>query len=352
MSALLISKGLDLIRKVPPSRPLRKAKRGETASGNPIGAEKRLARNGVQPRTRYTTNTPISAETIPAIRSGPSAISSTVVIARLAPPGNAARKIPSITKHKPSAAKKSCISANRFVLFRRSGRGRTRSRTGLCRCFARRIAEVAEEIGVRTEHQIGITLLHASLVSLHRAIKAKEIRIAGISVGEDPVALGIALTADGLGLLIGLGDEYRDVAIGLGLDFLTLLAALGAEFGGFALPFGLHALEDCLAVLFRQIDAADTHIDHMNAERLRIAIELIAHLPHQLLAPVTNRVGKRRRTEHTAQRRVEQNRKLRGRAVRPHRLIEFQRVRDAIARKRVDHQTFAGLTSARDRIVL
>ena len=44
MSALLISKGLDLARKVPPSRPLRKAKRGKTASGNLIGAEKRLPR--------------------------------------------------------------------------------------------------------------------------------------------------------------------------------------------------------------------------------------------------------------------------------------------------------------------
>ena len=94
-----------------------------------------------------------------------------------------------------------------------------------------------------------------------------------------------------LGLLIGFGDQHRDVAIGLGADFLALLAALGAELGRFALPLGLHALIDRLAVLLRQIDAADAHVDDVNAERLRIVIELIAHLRHQLLTLVAHRVG-------------------------------------------------------------
>ena len=79
-----------------------------------------------------------------------------------------------------------------------------------------------------------------------------------------------------------------------------LLAALGAELGRFALPFGLHALIDRLAVLLRQVGAADAHVDDVNAERLRIVIELIAHLRHQLLALVAHHVGQRRLAEHAA----------------------------------------------------
>ena len=52
-------------------------------------------------------------------------------------------------------------------------------------------------------------------------------------------------------------------------DFLRLLAALGAELGGLALPLGLHALIDRLAVLLRQIGAADAHVDDLDAVALR-----------------------------------------------------------------------------------
>src|SRR5487761_302370 len=54
---------------------------------------------------------PTTAEAMPAIRKGPSGISSAVAMARLTPAGNAARKIPSIAKNKPSAARKSDIDA-------------------------------------------------------------------------------------------------------------------------------------------------------------------------------------------------------------------------------------------------
>src|SRR6516165_7227614 len=72
----------------------------------------------------------------------------------------------------------------------------------------------------------------------------------------------------------------------------------------------LHALIDRLAVLFRKVDTADADINHLDAERLRVAIELIAHLRHQILAAVTHRVGQRRGAKHAAQCRIEQNRKL------------------------------------------
>ena len=54
-----------------------------------------------------------------------------------------------------------------------------------------------------------------------------------------------------------------------------------AELGRLALALGLHALEDRLAVLLRQVGAADAHVDHRDAELLRLAVELLAHARHQ-----------------------------------------------------------------------
>src|ERR1700675_3684539 len=123
---------------------------------------------------------------MPAIRNGPSAISSTVAMARLALTGNAARKMPSIAKNKPSAARKSDRDpATRHTLFRRTARARwigrrssSRRRRLRVRAFqprlARRIAEIAEEIRIRPQHQMRVAVLHAAFVSLHRAVESKE----------------------------------------------------------------------------------------------------------------------------------------------------------------------------------
>src|SRR5580692_8421157 len=297
---------------------------------------------------------------MPAIRNGPSAISSTVARARLALTGNAARKMPSIAKNKPSAARKSDMNpATRYALFRRAARARWIGRRSSCRRrrgrlgvraswqrFARRIAEIAEEIRVRPQHQVRVAVLHAAFVSLHRAVKAEEPRILAVGLGVDAIALGVALAADLLGLGRGFGQQHRDVAVGPGPDLLALLAALGAELGRLALPLGLHALIDRLAVLLRQVDAADAYVDDVDAERLRIAIELIAHQPHQLLTLVAHGVGQRCRAQHAPQRRVEQDRKLRAGAIRPDRLIEFERIDDAVAREGIDDEALAGLGEA------
>src|SRR6266436_6432502 len=97
------------------------------------------------------------------------------------------------------------------------------------------IGEEAEELRIRPQQEAGIAALQAGLIRGHRAIEREEIRI----------------------LAIGFGDDDGGLAIGLGADLLRLLAALGAELGGFALPFGLHALVDRLAVLLRQIGTPD-----------------------------------------------------------------------------------------------
>src|ERR1700685_96315 len=231
---------------------------------------------------------------MPAIRNGPSAISSTVAMARLALTGNAARKMPSIAKNKPSAARKSDMNpATRCALFRRAARARWIGRCSSSRRRRRRVraswrrlthrvAEKAKEIRIRPQHQVGVAVLHAAFVGLHRAVKGEEPLILPIGLGVDAIALGVALAADLLGLGRGFRHQHRDVAIGPGSDLLGFLATLGAELGRLALPLGLHALIDRLAVLLRQVDAADAHVDDMDAERLRVAIELIAHLPPQI----------------------------------------------------------------------
>src|SRR4029077_10469676 len=134
------------------------------------------------------------------------------------------------------------------------------------------IAEEAEEIAIGAKHQMRVAMLHAALIGLHGAIEAEEVGVLAIGVGKDAVALGVALAAHVFRLRIGFGDQHRDVAVGPGAGLLALLAALGAEFGGLALSFGLHALIDRLAVLFRQIDTANAHVDDFDAERLRVAI--------------------------------------------------------------------------------
>src|SRR5581483_1254477 len=102
--------------------------------------------------------------------------------------------------------------------------------------------------------------------------------------GKQTIALGVTDTAGLLGLRVGLGDDHRRLAIGLRLDLLRLLAALRAELGRFTLTLGLHALVDRLAVLLRQIGAADPDVDDLDAVTVGLAVELLADAPHQLFA--------------------------------------------------------------------
>jgi hypothetical protein len=104
----------------------------------------------------------------------------------------------------------------------------------------------------------------ARLVGLHRAVEVKKSgRVERIR--EDAVALGVAFAADLLGLGGRVGDQHRHVAVGARPDLLGTLAALGAELRRLALALGLHALVDRLAVGFRQVGAADAHVDDVDA---------------------------------------------------------------------------------------
>jgi hypothetical protein len=142
----------------------------------------------------------------------------------------------------------------------------------LRRRLAAGIAEEAEEIRIRPQHEMRIAALHAPVVGLHRAIEAEEIHILAIGLGKNTVALGIALAANGFRLRSGVGEQNRHVTVRPGPDFLAFLAALGAELRRLALPLGLHALIDRLAVLLRKVDAANAHVDDVDAEWQRVAI--------------------------------------------------------------------------------
>ena len=71
------------------------------------------------------------------------------------------------------------------------------------------------------------------------------------------------------------------------------------------------------------------------------AIELLAHPRHQGFTLVAHHVGQGRLAEHPTQRRIEQRRQARiGALDGADRLVEQQRVVDAVAREGVDHEPF------------
>src|SRR5262249_8757078 len=178
----------------------------------------------------------------------------------------------------------SCLTGARdgeaFTLSRR--RRGTRRRIALAR-FTRWIDEEPEELGIRFQQHARVIGAQTGLVGLHRAIEREEIRIAAVSLGEDAVALRVALAAGALALRLRLREQHGHIAIGLGADLLRLLRAFRTILRGLLLSLGLHALVDGLAVLLRQVGAANAHVDHGNAIALRLGVELLAHPRHQML---------------------------------------------------------------------
>src|SRR5882724_12793883 len=157
----------------------------------------------------------------------------------------------------------------------RRGRNRRRQRSRHRR-LARRVAEELEEVGVGPQQEAGVVALQAVLIRRHRAVEREEIGVLAIGLGEQPVAFAVAGAAYLLGGRVGFGDDDGSFAIGVGPDLLGFLTALRAEFGGLALPLGLHALVDRLAVLLRQIGTPDPHIDHLDAIAIGFLVELLA----------------------------------------------------------------------------
>src|SRR5262249_24389337 len=141
-----------------------------------------------------------------------------------------------------------------------------------------------KEFGIGLEQHARVVGAQPGFVGLHRTIEGEEVGIAAIGLGENAIALGIALAARTLAVRLRLGDQHRDVPIRLGADLLRLLRALRTILRGFLLAFGLHALVDRLAVLLRQVRAANAHVNDRDAVALGLGLELFAHARHEMLA--------------------------------------------------------------------
>ena len=92
------------------------------------------------------------------------------------------------------------------------------------------------------------------------------------------------------------------IAFGVGPDALRRLRTLGARLRGDALPFRLHARQDRLGVLLRQVGTADPHILDRHAEPPHLDIHLIADRRHDLLALRRQHVQQLVVRQHAAQR--------------------------------------------------
>src|ERR1700730_9572195 len=247
---------------------------------------------------------------MPTARRMLSGVASALFIARRIQPGLAANRIPSSTNRMPTPMRKSANAMDliglklparscfcfwqRAKLYwlrpyvvalrpRRRGHGRRGDRR-----LAGGVAEELEEVRIRPQQEAGIVALQPVLIGRHRAVEREEIRVLAISLGEQPVAFAVARAAHLLSGRIGFGDDDGSFAVGLRPDLLRLLAALGAEFGGLALPLGLHALVDGLAVLFRQVGAPDPHIHNLDAVTIGFLVELVADPRHQGFALVAH----------------------------------------------------------------
>src|SRR5216683_112865 len=148
-------------------------------------------------------------------------------------------------------------SGFRVPVGRRQGIGRA--------ALAAAAAEEAEEIAIRRQDERRVLPAQRLAIGLHRAIKGEEVLILAERIGIDLDRLALALAAQDLRLFLRLGDDHRPLALGDRADTLGELVALGAEFLRLALPLGLHAREDRLAVLLGQVGAAQPHVDDLDA---------------------------------------------------------------------------------------
>eukprot|EP01035_Chromulina_nebulosa_P037019 gene37020-49948_t len=151
---------------------------------------------------------------------------------------------------------------------------------------ARPALEVLEERAVGRKHHRRLAVGEALLIGLHRAEERGEGRIATITLGEDPRALGVALTSDLAGLLTRRRKCNGHFLVGAGDDLPLLLFAHGANPRGFLLARCGHAAEDGFTVLGRKVRAADPQVDHFDAQARHLGApgDIQFGLLHQLCA--------------------------------------------------------------------
>src|SRR5690606_6354639 len=142
-------------------------------------------------------------------------------------------------------------------------------------------SKVAEELAVRRHDHSRVVALQALLIGFHRAIKSEELRVARVGRTIDLVALCVALAAENLCAPLCFGECHRRFTVGTAANALRLFITLRSDFRSLTLTFRLHALIDRLAVLLRQVGAANTDIHHLDTELDGSAVEGFLNLLHQ-----------------------------------------------------------------------
>src|SRR5690606_32724140 len=106
-------------------------------------------------------------------------------------------------------------------------------------------------------------------IGRHRAIELEEVRVALKGFGEDPVTLGLTLTADDLRLALGGSEDFNHFAVGTGANAGSRLAAACTKALGFGKTLGLHALVGLLRNFGCQVGPANAHVDNTKSKCCR-----------------------------------------------------------------------------------
>src|SRR5215831_5760961 len=238
---------------------------------------------------------PMATQSRPTKRSWPSESSVRRRNASRQACGARSGRSPSSTSTSAQAARKDCgtISslANRWWTLRGPrllcisprwpGLLRARPRRALA---AAGLPQVLEELGARIEHHDVAPAPERGLVGLEAPVERVELGILSIGGRVDcrgfrvPVALGL------LSLLVGVGQDDLALPVGVGADLLRFGRAHGAQLVGDPLALRFHALIDLRQDFFGQLDAAQPHVDDLDADLLRIGVGALPGRLHDLVA--------------------------------------------------------------------
>jgi hypothetical protein len=138
----------------------------------------------------------------------------------------------------------------------------------------------SEEVRIRAQQQARIAVSERLTPSLHRAVELEELGVALEGFGEDGDSCLLPFATQGLRPGLRFRQQHGAVAVGRSHDALRFFRALRAHLPPHALALGLHAGEDGLGVLLRQIGAPDADVHHRDAEVLRVRFHPLADLAH------------------------------------------------------------------------
>ena len=167
--------------------------------------------------------------------------------------------------------------------------------------------------------------------------------------GERLVGFGVAIAARDRRVAVSLREDDGAIVVGAGLDLLRPFEALRPQLLRLALPFRFHPVVDRLTGLERQIGAIEPHLVDLDAERLGLGCDFALDDVEDVAALLGQQRPERNLPELTPRRRADELGKLRVRRLaRAQRLVEAQRIDDAIARVRLH---FEPLLIAHDHLL-